>query len=194
MVQSSASDKNESNENEIQVEPMNFMYSFRPIYYVSWIFGVMPFSIVYDLNGGVLRPKVTRFDGFWFVILVCLYVSSAFLVRSPPGTHFTLMLLYILSILGFIYSFSAIIFNMCYRSKFIDILKRITTFDNEVRRVWNCFIQLIKRFYNIFIFLFHTDDECGNAIRLQKEMQTQLAVLHRTNIGDIWFADFIKCC
>lgn len=41
---------------------IDFAYNFRPNYYISRVFGLMPFTIAYDLNGDIQGAKFTKFD------------------------------------------------------------------------------------------------------------------------------------
>lgn len=133
---------NQSNKTNTITNKMNFAYSFRPVYYFSRMFGLLPFSIVYDSNGDVLRARVTAIDILWFIISVCIYLLLAFLsytnMRLPDGPIESPLLIasdYTLLIVGLIYGAVIIVFDMYNRSTFIDILKKFTAFDMEVNRI-----------------------------------------------------------
>lgn len=133
MVQPSPNNSNsKTNDNEAQVRTLNFMQSFRPVYYVSRVFGLKPFSIIYDSNGAVQQSKITKFDGLWFVISMCIYVMMAFSVEESTDGKFIFLLGNVFTIFGLACSVLTIIFDMYNRSRFIDILKNISIFDKEV--------------------------------------------------------------
>lgn len=134
----------------------NFLYTFRPIYYVSRVFGLMPYTIVYDTNGDAVKPKKTACDCLWFVISILVYTALAYLIYQektvPSYDKSTSMLILmlgdrILSILSLIFGAQLIIMDMCNRYKLIDILKNVTIFDKEVSFPINAFNS------NKFVFL-----------------------------------------
>lgn len=128
-----------NNDSEIRKEIPNFAYSFRPVYYFLRFFGLIPFSIIYNSNDEIQKCKITKFDGFWFVISWSMYllmVSSIKIMHVP--TSFSILGI-IFGILSFTYSFSAIVVNMWNRYKFIKILKQITIFDIEV--MWEIWME-----------------------------------------------------
>lgn len=134
MVQPSLYNRNKTSENEAQVRTFNFMDSFRPVYYFSRIFGLMPFSIICDdTNGEVQQSKITKFDGLWFVISLCFPSLMGYFVQASIKPQLIFLLDYVFEISAFIYWILSIVVNMFYRSRFINILKKITTFDEEVR-------------------------------------------------------------
>lgn len=133
MIHPFANVSNEANENEAQMKTFNFVDSFRPVYYFSRLFGLMPFTINCDSYGDVQKSTITKFDGFWLVISVVLYSLMPFFINVLSGPFFVIILGYIFAIIGFIYSVLKILVDVCNRSKYIAILKKITIFDKEVR-------------------------------------------------------------
>lgn len=125
---------------KLRAENVNFEYSFRPIYYISRFFGLMPFSIVFDPIRGIQKPHVNIFDGIWFFVSILIYISMAFisyndikLSKDSNTASFILMLGdSVLLILGLIYSALIIIFDMRNRFKLIEILNKFIKFDKEV--------------------------------------------------------------
>lgn len=119
--------------NQAQEEKFNFAYSFRPVYYISRLFGLMSFSIIYDENGEVQKCAVTKFDAIWFVISLSMYFLMGFLLQHYAISTAAFAMGNIFGLLNFVFSFFAIVINMCNRCKVIEILKNITIFDEEVR-------------------------------------------------------------
>lgn len=123
---------------------MNFAYSFRPIYYCSRIFGLKPFSIIFDSNGQVQEPRVRICDGLWFVISICSYLSLTYVLyqeRMHPGVSSLPSILKIGGnihmILSHVFSAFIVAMDMFNRSKLVDILKMFNTFDDEVSQYTN---------------------------------------------------------
>lgn len=138
-MQSSLSNENDTEMNGNQVEKFNFMDNFKPVYFVLRLLGLKPFSIVYNSNGEPQRPKITVFDGIWLVISLGVYVLMAY---SAEGTEykklsaegFIYVLEYIFLMFGLFCSISTIVIDIFTRRKFVEILRRITIFDKEVRK------------------------------------------------------------
>lgn len=121
-----------TNEMRTEAQTLNFMHSFRPVYYISRIFGLMPFTIIYHSNCEVVQSKVTILDALWLVTNVVSYSLSAFYLKINPGSVFFSLLANIFLKFGLFYSASVIAIDMCNRYKFIEIFKKFTTFDKEV--------------------------------------------------------------
>lgn len=127
----------EQNENSTAV---SFSYGFRPVYYLSRAFGLMPYSIVYDANGEIQKSQVKKFDVVWFVISICAYSFIAALVywnmkltHDPKVTSYILVLGdYVLSIVVITSGVYMIGMDMHNRFKFIGILKKLSIFEKEV--------------------------------------------------------------
>lgn len=131
-----------AHENNASVKEKNFSYSFRPIYYVSRVFGLIPFSLIHDSNGELLMPKVRFLDGFWSIILLCTYILniiSCFHHVNFEKFVFVLRLgNYLLLIACFVFQILVMGTNMCNRFRFVEILKGITIFDKKVS---SCIIE-----------------------------------------------------
>lgn len=119
---------------------MNFAYCFRPVYYVSRIFGYMPFTIIYDSNGAIQRPKIRAFDFIWFILSVLIQtLPPIFYVQNEAlsiyyGTSFILSRIDIILVtFWMIYIIVSLVMDMWNRFILIDILKRINNIDEEVR-------------------------------------------------------------
>lgn len=115
------------------------MYSFRPIYYLLRVCGMMPFTCIYDAYGYPHSPKIRKRDGLSVVIAICFYLSMTGLViyhmdikehRHSP--------IYMLLLGNYVHLISCIIFGIVIiaidlwnRFKLIDILKKFTIFDTK---------------------------------------------------------------
>lgn len=125
-------------ETEIKVKRIDFLYSFRPIYYFSRIFGLMPFSIIYDSNGErARRPKITIFDGIWLLISVCtqmlgVYLTIRFKFVNQTSPTFVVILGYTFIIMTVMYGVGAVVMDLCNRFKFLEIINSFTVFDKHV--------------------------------------------------------------
>lgn len=121
----------------------DFAYNFRPIYIVSRVFGLMPFSFTYQANGEIDKPTVTKLDGFWFSISMCTYSFGIYTLSQLifPRSNIYISPLVIFSdnmtvILGLILGFFAVGFDMYNRTKLVGIVKRIIAFDKKVWKFW----------------------------------------------------------
>lgn len=134
IIQPSHNNSVKPSENEAQKKKLNFMDSFRPVYYISRVFGLKPFSIIYDTNGDVQQSKITKFDCLWFMISMCIYVMMVIFVEVHTESYL-LMLGYIFTMIGAICSVLIIALDMCTRCEFVDILRKIMNFDKEVKKL-----------------------------------------------------------
>lgn len=126
-------------EKEIQRKRnIDFLYCFRPIYYFSRIFGSMPFSIIHDSNGDVKKSRITIFDGFWFVISICIYSAAVFLIfdskiMDQASPTFVTILGNTFIMMNITHGVLSVPIEMCNRFKFIEIVKNFVIFDKDVR-------------------------------------------------------------
>lgn len=138
VTQRSIYDRNKIITNKNRTDNVNFAYSFRPIYFYSRILGLMPFSISYNENGRVQKAKIGVFDGVWFVISICTYLSLAFTCFHRMKVQLEANVPFILFFgeqihlaLGLAFGALAITIHMYNRSKMIDILRIFSVFDEE---------------------------------------------------------------
>lgn len=121
---------------ESPARKLDFAYSFRPIQYFSRVFGMFPFPIEQDSNGGIQEPKVRIFDGLWFVASICLRLFLAFYSAQqikPGRMPFVLIFGGFLTMIMNLVSGALMAgMNMCNRYRILDILKMFDTFDKEV--------------------------------------------------------------
>lgn len=122
-------------------EKLNFSFSFWPIYYFARVCGQMPFSILIYPNGAIAGPKMYKRDLIWFAIAMCIH--CAFICMSVHIIQFTHVPNEIISVLHFgnltawfimlLFGISMIVLDAYKRNEIVDILKKITVFDREVR-------------------------------------------------------------
>lgn len=70
VVNSSIHCHSEAAESVAKLKKYNFLYSFRPIYYLSRTVGLMPFSFTYNSIGVVQSARISRLDCLWMVISI----------------------------------------------------------------------------------------------------------------------------
>lgn len=117
----------------------DFVYSIRPIYYFSRIFGYLPFKIVCDSNSIIRSIKVRVFDLLWFILSIFAQILSlTFYIRvstilNEPHTGLAILIETIAMAMRTVFNILAIIMDMCHRYKLLEILKKINNFDTEVK-------------------------------------------------------------
>lgn len=136
MVKSSENNKKISIENGTEVKQINFSYSFRPIYYFSRMFGLMPFSIIYDSNGEIKQCKITIVDGIWFLISMFtyslyLYLTLRRMFSDQTTPTFVMILGNTFLLMIIMYAVGAVAMDMCNRFRFIKIAESFTSFDKQ---------------------------------------------------------------
>lgn len=117
--------------------------SFRAVYIVSRIFGQMPFSIAYHLNGDVHRAVIKKLDVFWFLLSIItliyiMYFSMTFFEVSEIFNNLSSVSLvgnYVCFLINSFCGLSAIVYDMCLRSVFVDVFQKLITFDREARLI-----------------------------------------------------------
>lgn len=120
---------------------IDFVYSFSPIYYFSRLYGLMPFTITYNLCGIITGLKVKIFDIIWFITSLTINVTLASMIskdtlylQNPKILSNILMGGdYFLEIYCMIFNLMLIGMDMCMRFKLVRILQKINNFDDEVR-------------------------------------------------------------
>lgn len=118
----------------------NFPYTFRPIYYICRVFGLMPFKITYHSNGTIHGFKIGTFEILWCIISMSFNLILAFVsVKNSPNIEalktMSIILVggdFILQVFSLIFDAMVIGMDMCNCSKLVRIIKKINTFDEEV--------------------------------------------------------------
>lgn len=142
-----------------QLKKINFFYGFRPIQYLSRIFGLWPFSIDCDPNGMVQKVCLRPCDILRAILSMGLYLIGAliFILRFRTDSEMFLILpfgFYMIRIVGLLTASLTIAMNIINRNKLMGILKQFASFDNEVSHGFEIYYQnLIDLRKNIdFIF------------------------------------------
>lgn len=129
-----------SSKNRTQSRPKTIRHGFHSIYYLSRCIGQWPFTITYNSNGSIKGSRVHLFDGFWFLLSICLYSAVLFFAykslkkwQDQNETYFLSFLIFTINqipplLLGVV----AIALDMYNRNRLVNILKNFTTFDKEV--------------------------------------------------------------
>lgn len=118
---------------------------FQPIFRICRVFGLLPFSIVRNLNGEIQSCKVRKVDCVWFVISICVCLALVTfnyhmlcLNVNQHQRNATIVLImghYLLQLFTVICSALFFIINMYNRQKFVDILRNFEHFDKEVGQI-----------------------------------------------------------
>lgn len=134
----------------------DIVYSYKPIYYFSRFLGLLPFSLKYDSNGEIQMPKISKFDGVWFIVSITIYLALAKIaslsieIQKNASSPMLILSNTLLLMFGLIYGAIMIVENMCGRFRFVGILKMITAFDKEASQPHFFFTP----WHEITIFLF----------------------------------------
>lgn len=121
-------------------EKFNFMYSFRPIYFYSRVCGFMPFTITYKSCGAIDGLRIKKFDTLWFGVSIVINVTLAYMIsmdteylhETKNGSIILMGGDYLLQISSMIFDAVFIFADLCIRHKFVDILRKINIFDEQV--------------------------------------------------------------
>lgn len=118
----------------------NFVYGFCPIYYFSRLFGLVPFTLVYNSNGTIEGQQIKVFDIMWFVISITINLIMTFMISgSTQYLNHVKSTSYILEggdhlllLLSAVFNIILILFGMSIRFKMVEILINIDNFDAKV--------------------------------------------------------------
>lgn len=120
---------------------INFLFSLRPMYYFSRIFGLTPFSIIRNSNDEIQAIHVSKFDLLWFITSMGLYSLMAVICfqtthseGSPNLSHVLIIGDRLLLTVCLVSSVIKVIMDMCNRFRLFDILKKLAFFDKEVSK------------------------------------------------------------
>lgn len=119
---------------------LNFEHGFRPIYYFSRAAGLWPFSICRDSNGVIQPARLSRLDGAWFFISLCLHLFAMFYyylslveLEGSNKTILTFSILYTLfQIKSLLIGAFGIILDLLNRYTLVNLLRKFIVFDSEV--------------------------------------------------------------
>lgn len=131
---------------------MDFWDGFKPIYYFSRVFGLMPFSIRRGPYGNIEEPKVNGMDGLWCLFTtIVVYLSGALIShRYKPDSYKTIYLSILLDdfhlTMSLAFGALEIAMDMINRFKLFELWKCFIVFDKEVR---------IFQFYSISRLMYY---------------------------------------
>lgn len=117
-------------------ENMSFGQLFRPIYYLSRIWGLAPFSITTNSNGDIKKTRIRIRDVLFFLISIIIHLLFSFISHNrykliaKPNTLD--LCVYLFEIFSFAYGTLLAIMSLCSRSKLIEMLKMFNSFDKKV--------------------------------------------------------------
>lgn len=122
---------------------VDFAYSFRPIYYISRVYGLMPFTLTYNSDNSVRGLEVKSFDILWFIVSIIINLMYAFMISKDrlylqdPKKISNILIGgdYFLEVISIIYNIILIGMSICIRTKFVDVIKKINTFDEKVSQL-----------------------------------------------------------
>lgn len=127
---------------------MDFWDGFKPVYYFSRAFGLLPFSIRRDANGEVQEPTVNKIDGVWFLFTIVVFLTasqfshryiSAF--NSSSQMYVSVLLDNFRLVLSLIFGAVMIALDMLNRFKLVKLWKLFIIFDKEVRNTLLNFVS-----------------------------------------------------
>lgn len=151
---------------------MNFGSVFRPLYYLSRMWGLASFSIDTNSNGELRSPKIHLHDGLWFsttIIIYSLFVYDALSSYKPSEeilsqkTWVMMVSAHLLELFGSVYGIVGIIMNVRNRFNLVNLVNMYIRFDKEVfmRQIEISIISMI-----ISHFSFSKVDEIEGLLRL----------------------------
>lgn len=121
---------------------MNFSWSFKPLFFLSRLFGCFPFTIVRNQSDIIVGCCVSVFDIVLFVLNIVLHmiivafsypISTSEMIKFEKATtHFSLTGIRVLTVGHNIAAVISIVLNLLNRNRFIEIFKAFDAFDNEV--------------------------------------------------------------
>lgn len=127
----------------VQLKKINFFYGFRPIQYMSRIFGLWPFSIETDPSGIIQKFHMRPYDILWAILTLALYLTvTSIFVRNIMETRIIIVLhfgFFMIRIVGLSTAALTIVMNIINRHKLIGMLKQFANFDNAVSPSQNRF-------------------------------------------------------
>lgn len=143
-----------------QIDKDGFLYTFRPIYIYSRAFGALPFSIFKNENGDVQRADVSVFDFIWFLVSTCLYIFFFFAsyqqfkrIQESKDSNVLMLGSRVRLFSGLFFGVIIIVLDMC--SRFVNILKKFISFDNEVSSKCATNEKIQKKNRSILKFCFY---------------------------------------
>lgn len=124
-------------------EKVDFAYCFRPIYYFTRVWGMMPFSFTRDSNGELRGSKITKRDMLWLIVSIPVYLSVGLLnnfnLKILEDVKATMILGdHIVLVVNLLFGIFMIIMDLWNRYKIVNILIMFIIFDKEVSKRLKC--------------------------------------------------------
>lgn len=128
-----------------EARPKNVQHNFKAIYYFSRCFGLWPFTIAYNANGSIKEACLCQFDYLWFLISICVYLTALHFTYEHIKTlqflnekaFFSHLIYNLIQIPPLLLGVIGSVFDMLNRRRLVNILKKFTIFDEEVRFCYN---------------------------------------------------------
>lgn len=115
-----------------------FSDSAYPLYFISRVFGLSPFSLIYK-NGEVKRTRIGILDILWFVLSIFIY--TAWFLFPPQviplkwqNTQISRNEKFMVTFAGLSKSIFSIMLDMYNRKRIIGIIVEISNFDKKVMK------------------------------------------------------------
>lgn len=126
---------------KVHTKIINFAESFRPIYYFARFCGQMPFSIVRSSNDEYRHSQVSKYDAFWFILSICLYLAVSyrtcqilsFEINANKTEHVLFLGNATLHVMTMTFGILKVAMDMYNRHKLVYILNKFIQFDQEVK-------------------------------------------------------------
>lgn len=139
LYQCNNDDNNSPESYVVQPVKLSFEYCLRPIYYISRMCGLLPFSIRRNSNGEIKEPRITILDCLLLTLSIIWYLfltyNSFHDIRYWPNLNKSQVLTvsnYSLLIMGLIFGTITITMDLINRSRLVDILRKFIKFDKNV--------------------------------------------------------------
>lgn len=120
---------------------LNFFHCIRPIYRISRLYGLTPFSFKFNSNAEVIGYEVKPFDLAWFIISLLIYSLVAYFcfksitIKNAESSFALVIGNHLIVVVGFLFGAFSIVLDMYNRENLVNIITTFTDFDNKVCRV-----------------------------------------------------------
>lgn len=121
-------------------KPLTFYHSIQPVYSISRIFGLLPFTVRYSSNGYMDKAKVRFFDIIWFIFMIIVNLSLTYQMRIKlqlmieNDTSILFASARMIILLNFVKVAVSSVLDMLNRNRLVKMLKDFLKFDKSVRK------------------------------------------------------------
>lgn len=194
--QSKTDDLTNNLKKNAQFRNINFEYSIRPIYYFARAFGLLPFSVIRNSNGEIQKPHVGVINLLLFVISICWYLILAyscylnvtFLLYNPKTSFILVFGDYLLLIVGLISTTLFIVMDMVNRTRLVDVLKRLTVFDQKVCKG----AKVYEIYIHILVILLGRKLRCGHQSRKTTSIHSPVLFELIVDSSGVWCGNIFQ--